>query len=694
MKTVPDLWVEISLAVSLFFVTFFFGGVYAWVFLSVAAFLYLLIVLKPNILSPFFGLPKFSQAAFLLAGAGLLVQIFLTSIDRNLTLEESLKNLAFFCAFLSVLALPLSSIERLMAFLAVLGALQALYALAETLTRHEHILWQPKEFYQGFATGTFFNRNHLAGFLELVLGVQGGLFCRALGRKKNSQIIFWALCWGVTFFAFLKTGSRMGMISFAMSFLGLYFLAGRKIFHQRWIISVILIAVAAMAMIGGKALWLRWTDIETLGTSTAGRWDIWPTALTMAKDYFWTGSGLGTFEWVFPAYQPAHILRGYSHAHQDYLELMATLGVPLFLCLVSGFVILIWNVIKKSASLKSETFRLVWGLGIGFIAFLLHGLADFNFAIPANHLFFLLILGLSVKITTPSPDPSPPRGGEGSVSKHRVRGKLCRFAGAGFFLLCAVQIGPSFHFYKAERAFQGKDYSHAIEEIRKVSRNSRRLYLEGQSLLQTHQYEAASQVFEQLTQQSPRFGRGWLYLALAHQEIQTSEWESIKGWLFKAQALEPGSAWVHYQIAKVFILHKELLSPQEKEWALQQMTFALQLHDSNQASGYLSEALEMLWKQYKDFEILMQVVPHDFYSYDKLLRFAEKKRLFIKAEQMRSETEQMRREQYDKQCQKAKDLLARGDYGRAYQEYQICSWIDNQRNEAEAGMQEAQKRKG
>lgn len=278
---------------------------------------------------------------------------------------------------------------------------------------------------------------------------------------------------------------------------------------------------------------------------------------------------------------------------------------------------------------------------------------------------------------------------------------MVRFAGLGFFFLCVVQINPAVHFYKAERAFQNKDYPQAIAQVQKAPPGSRRLYLEGQSFWQTRQYEAASQTFELLTQQSPRFGRGWLYLALSRtafleaqgQSLPLSEWEKIKGWLLKAYALERGSAWVHYQTAKVFILHKKLLLPQEKEFALERMTFALRLHDANQASSYLSEALEILWKQYKDFEILMQVVPHDFYSYDKLLRFAEKKKLFSKADRMRPETESMRREQYDKQCQKAKDLLERGD-GRAYQEYQICSWIDNQRNEAQAGMLEAEKRKG
>lgn len=399
MKTLPDLWIETSLASSLFFATFFFGGVYSWAFLSVAAFLYLLIFLRPDLLSPFFGLPKFSQTAWLLVGGGLLIQIFFTSTDRGTTLEESLKSLAFFTAFLAVLGLPFLSIERLMVFLAALGALEALYALAETLTGHEHILWRSKEFYQGFATGTFFNRNHLAGFLELAMGVQWGLFCRALGRKKFSQILFWAACLGLTFLGFLKTGSRMGMISFAVSFLSLYVLAGRKIFPQRWITPVILMAIAGMVLISGKALWLRWTDIEILETSAAGRWDIWPAALAMARDYFCAGSGLGTFEWVFPAYQPAQILRGYSHAHQDYLELMATLGVPIFLCLVSGFAVLIGEVIKKAIFLKPERAPLIWGLGVGLTSFLLHGLADFNFAIPANHFAFLLSLGILVKIS-------------------------------------------------------------------------------------------------------------------------------------------------------------------------------------------------------------------------------------------------------------------------------------------------------
>ncbi len=53
-----------------------------------------------------------------------------------------------------------------------------------TLSGVEYGFFMEKEHYRGVATGTFVNRNHLAGYLEMALALGIGLLMADLGGKK------------------------------------------------------------------------------------------------------------------------------------------------------------------------------------------------------------------------------------------------------------------------------------------------------------------------------------------------------------------------------------------------------------------------------------------------------------------------------------------------------------------------------
>lgn len=55
------------------------------------------------------------------------------------------------------------------------------------MTGLDAIWFLPKEFYRGVATGTFINRNHLAGYLEMTLAIGIGLFIANLEDGKASN---------------------------------------------------------------------------------------------------------------------------------------------------------------------------------------------------------------------------------------------------------------------------------------------------------------------------------------------------------------------------------------------------------------------------------------------------------------------------------------------------------------------------
>ncbi|MEK7811280.1 MAG: hypothetical protein AAB278_05625 [Pseudomonadota bacterium] len=88
-----------------------------------------------------------------------------------------LKSVAYGLLFVLVLIL-VNSKQRLvvLAFTLVLsGLFQAFYGSMMTLSGMEYGFFLKKEAYVGFATGTFVNRNHLAGYLEMTLAIGIGL---------------------------------------------------------------------------------------------------------------------------------------------------------------------------------------------------------------------------------------------------------------------------------------------------------------------------------------------------------------------------------------------------------------------------------------------------------------------------------------------------------------------------------------
>ena len=84
----------------------------------------------------------------------------------------------------------------------------------------------------------------------------------------------------------------------------------------------------------------------------------------MARDRPWMGSGLGSFQEVYPAYATFDIGLIVNHAHNDWAEWLAEGGVPFFLLLASAAV---WAV--------RPALRSIWGLGL--LSVFLHALVDY-----------------------------------------------------------------------------------------------------------------------------------------------------------------------------------------------------------------------------------------------------------------------------------------------------------------------------
>jgi O-antigen ligase len=326
--------------------------------------------------------------------------------------------------FARMLGQDRESRRRLVTWLVALGTFEALYGLVQYLTGWQRIFGYVKKYNLEEATGTYINRNHFAGFLEMAIpfGValvlyenaklprkvirgQNARIKQVLGGRKLSRIGLWLLAATVMVAGLFFSLSRMGIIS-AVASLGV--MAAFSGFQRKAGISV---AAAIMACGIILVLWMgagpalgRFGMISEEYTSTdESRWSLWKDTARLIGGHPLLGSGLGTFPVAFTRVQSTFLGQFVNHAHNDYLEIASDLGIPAAALFFGSTGALLARVARKAAS-SEASFERAMALGcLGSIAaILLHSFTDFNLYIPANALMFSLILGLAASISPPN----------------------------------------------------------------------------------------------------------------------------------------------------------------------------------------------------------------------------------------------------------------------------------------------------
>jgi putative inorganic carbon (HCO3(-)) transporter len=299
--------------------------------------------------------------------------------------------------------------------LLVLGTLISLYALLQLAAGQEYILWWEKAVSLKVATGTFIDRNHLAGFLSMLIclgigyiwavGGEGGHHFR--GRRSWSiRIEEWAKSIGVRrtilllavalmMATLLATASRGGALSLLA---GIIFMVGlilaRFIKKRNAFILILMLSVACM-YVSYVAIERVMERFQHFKPDFLERIAITRDTYEMGKDFPHTGTGLGTFEFVFPMYQKTNIDTLLDYAHNDWMQLFAETGWVGVLIIGGGF---IWLMGSSVAIWRRRHDPFSVGIGLGgmgaVVSIAIHSLTEFNLHMPANDLVLALILAL------------------------------------------------------------------------------------------------------------------------------------------------------------------------------------------------------------------------------------------------------------------------------------------------------------
>jgi O-antigen ligase len=313
-----------------------------------------------------------------------------------------------------------AQIRRIMLTLVGVGVFEAIYGIFELYRSNPHLLFYRKTFNLDSATGTFVNRNHYAGYLEIVIPLALGLLisrfdlfgepgtsfrarlARFINRGLATNIVLGAGL-AVMATALLLSNSRSGVVILVLIFVLVLVLTAQAFGHTRmqqgWVRIVIQITALAIIglglYIGLEAMIGRFAVDKLLQD---GRPRYWGAVMTMIGHFPLFGVGFGAFGSAYAAYDTANMEFALVHAHNDYLEILSELGIVGAGLLGFAVAYILWKAFRTwMARRHPELKGLALGCLVSTIAILIHSLTDFNLQIPANALVFSVVLALTVK---------------------------------------------------------------------------------------------------------------------------------------------------------------------------------------------------------------------------------------------------------------------------------------------------------
>jgi len=292
-------------------------------------------------------------------------------------------------------------------FVMSLGFLVAIFGILQHLTFNGKLYWFREMRYGGIPFGPYANRNHFAGFTELVIPVS--LVPLVLGKVRRERWFLVSLFAVVPIGALFLAASRGGIVSFAVEVgvLILWLILRRTV--GKHLLSggaVLLLAFLMVSWLGVQQLVARFSSLQSLevtgGKRASMRIDTWRIFL----DHPWAGTGLGTLQTVFPPYETLYDGKIVNHSHNDYLEGLAETGIAGGVCCVWFLVVLFFDSLRRLTQPNGAFASTIQLSGlVACLGFLTHALFDFNLHIPANALLFFLLANLATnEIRQPTPE--------------------------------------------------------------------------------------------------------------------------------------------------------------------------------------------------------------------------------------------------------------------------------------------------
>jgi len=274
----------------------------------------------------------------------------------------------------------------------VFGACYAFFALTQDLTSNSKLFWIRTPRFPGSIYGSYVNRNHYAGLMEMLAPIA---LVVSLSRLLPSvQRVFVGFCGILMASTIFLCGSRGGMVAFLLEIvlLGALLISSHRRAPVMLAYATLCVSVLVFIFLSNNG-----RGLARIGDLSPGiRPQIMRDSVAMFAKKPVLGWGLDTFPTVYPQYRSFYTNLFINQAHNDYVQLLVETGII-------GFALMVWFLIgvyrRGFAALRH--WRDHWDRTISLAALIgstgimIHSFVDFNLHIPANAAFFYVLCALS-----------------------------------------------------------------------------------------------------------------------------------------------------------------------------------------------------------------------------------------------------------------------------------------------------------
>lgn len=291
-------------------------------------------------------------------------------------------------------------------------------------------LWRTelRDYSNGF--GPFVNRNHFAGWMLMATSLAIGIFC---GRMESAfervgpgwrnrlvwmstsaanRIMLVGLAVLTMAVSLVWTVSRSGIVSFACALCIFAWLAARRRHVGQARRAAVIISLGAVLLAG-----ISWRGIDHLvrwfadTRDFSSRLEAWRDGWQVVRDFPITGTGINTYPDVMIFYQK-HVLEVWmTHAHNDYLQLLAEGGLLIAVPTLIAAALLIAAAVRSLKAARHDSYE-YWvraGACVGLLAVAIQETVEFSLHIPANAFLFATLAAVALAPVHREPDGSRTR---------------------------------------------------------------------------------------------------------------------------------------------------------------------------------------------------------------------------------------------------------------------------------------------
>lgn len=254
--------------------------------------------------------------------------------------------------------------------------------------------------------GTYVNRNHYSGLMELLIPLAAVPAISRPGKYAARPFLLFVVV--LSLVSVVLSGSRGGLAAVIGEciVLDILILIAKPLERRSWkfittvsICCMLIVVGLIMLWLDPGIVWSRWEEMAKAPQFVVADRITWITdSYRMARSHLVYGVGLGAFEVAFPAYQKFSTDYVVDYAHNDYVQLFAEsgiLGLIVLLAFVCSFFRLSLRQLRHRGQRCDVAHLTRLAASTSICGILIHSFCDFNFHIPANALIAAFALAIS-----------------------------------------------------------------------------------------------------------------------------------------------------------------------------------------------------------------------------------------------------------------------------------------------------------